>query len=50
MGFVPLGIPLVVGPPVLTSIIVTRIPYGYIPTITSPGGKSCHRMDCVSEV
>mgnify|MGYP001567824269 FL=1 len=35
MGFVPLGIPLVVGPAVLTSIIVTADTYGYIPTITS---------------
>ena len=35
MGVVPLGIPLVVGPAVLTSIIVTTDTYGYIPTITS---------------
>ena len=35
MGVVPLGIPLVVGPAVLTSIIVTADTYGYIPTITS---------------
>ncbi|MBM2835467.1 MAG: rane protein [Candidatus Brocadiaceae bacterium] len=35
MGVVPLGIPLVVGPAVLTSIIVTVDTYGYIPTITS---------------
>jgi len=35
MGVVPLGIPLVVGPAVLTTIIVTVDTYGYIPTITS---------------
>ena len=35
MGVVPLGIPLVVGPAVLTSIIVTVDTYGYIPTVTS---------------
>lgn len=35
MGVVPLGIPLVVGPAVLTTIIVTVDTYGYIPTVTS---------------
>jgi len=35
MGVVPLGIPLIVGPAVLTTIIVTVDTYGYIPTITS---------------
>lgn len=35
MGVVPLGIPLVVGPAVLTTIIVIVDTYGYIPTITS---------------
>ena len=35
MGVVPLGIPLIVGPAVLTSIIVTVDTYGYVPTITS---------------
>ena len=35
MGVVPLGIPLVVGTAVLTTIIVTVDTYGYIPTVTS---------------
>ncbi len=35
MGVVPLGIPLIVGPAVLTSIIITVDTYGYIPTVTS---------------
>lgn len=35
MGVVPLGIPLIVGPAVLTSIIVTVDTYGYVPTVTS---------------
>lgn len=35
MGVVPLGIPLIVGPAVLTSIIMTVDTYGYVPTITS---------------
>lgn len=35
MGVVPLGIPLVVGPAVLTTIIVTVDTYGYLPTVTS---------------
>src|SRR3972149_4118273 len=35
MGVVPLGIPLVVGPAVLTTIIVTADTYGYIPMLTS---------------
>lgn len=35
MGVVPLGIPLVVGPAVLTTIIVTVDTYGYIPMLTS---------------
>lgn len=35
IGVVPLGIPLVVGPAVLTTIIVTVDTYGYVPTVTS---------------
>ncbi|MEP9409842.1 MAG: MarC family protein [Candidatus Brocadia sp.] len=35
IGVVPLGIPLVVGPAVLTTIVVTVDTYGYIPTVTS---------------
>ncbi|TVL99270.1 MAG: MarC family protein [Candidatus Brocadia sp. WS118] len=35
VGVVPLGIPLVVGPAVLTTIIITVDTYGYIPTVTS---------------
>ncbi|MCC7212270.1 MAG: MarC family protein [Candidatus Brocadia sp.] len=35
MGVVPLGIPLLVGPAVLTTIIMTVDTYGYIPTITA---------------
>lgn len=35
MGVVPIGIPLVVGPAVLTSIIITVDTYGYVPTVTS---------------
>lgn len=35
IGVVPLGIPLVVGPAVLTSIIITIDTYGYIPTMIS---------------
>lgn len=35
MGVVPLGIPLVVGPAALTTIIVTVDVYGYIPTLTA---------------
>lgn len=35
IGVVPLGIPLVVGPAVLTSIIITIDSYGYIPTMIS---------------
>lgn len=35
IGVVPLGIPLVVGPAVLTSIIITIDTYGYIPTMVS---------------
>lgn len=35
IGIVPLGIPLVIGPAVLTTIIVAVDTYGYIPTVTS---------------
>lgn len=35
MGVVPLGIPLVVGPAVLTTIMVTVDTYGYVPTVVS---------------
>lgn len=35
MGVVPLGIPLVVGPAVLTTTIVSVDTFGYIPTVTS---------------
>lgn len=35
IGVVPLGIPLVVGPAVLTTTIVAVDTYGYIPTVTS---------------
>jgi multiple antibiotic resistance protein len=32
---VPLGIPLIVGPAAITSILVSREAYGYIPTLVS---------------
>lgn len=35
IGVVPLGIPLVVGPAVLTTTIVSVDTFGYIPTVTS---------------
>ncbi|MDN3514888.1 MAG: MarC family protein [Candidatus Brocadia sp.] len=35
IGIVPLGIPLMVGPAVLTTIIITVDAYGYIPTVTA---------------
>jgi multiple antibiotic resistance protein len=35
IGIVPLGIPLVVGPAVLTTLIITINSYGYVPTIVS---------------
>ena len=35
VGIVPLGVPLIVGPAVLTTIIISVDAYGYIPTITS---------------
>jgi multiple antibiotic resistance protein len=35
VGVVPLGVPLIVGPAVLTTTIISVDAYGYIPTITS---------------
>ena len=35
VGIVPLGIPLIVGPAAITSILVSREAYGYIPTLGS---------------
>jgi multiple antibiotic resistance protein len=35
VGIVPLGIPLIVGPAAITSILVSREAYGYIPTLIS---------------
>jgi multiple antibiotic resistance protein len=35
VGIVPLGIPLLVGPAVLTTILICVDVYGYLPTITS---------------
>jgi multiple antibiotic resistance protein len=35
VGIVPLGIPLIVGPAAITSILVSREAYGYIPTLLS---------------
>ena len=35
VGVVPLGVPLIVGPAVLTTTIIAVDAYGYIPTITS---------------
>ncbi|RLB05931.1 MAG: MarC family protein [Deltaproteobacteria bacterium] len=35
VGIVPLGMPLIVGPAVLTTIIIAVDAYGYLPTITS---------------
>jgi multiple antibiotic resistance protein len=35
MGVVPLGIPLIMGPAAITSILVSREAYGYLPTTVS---------------
>lgn len=35
VGVVPLGIPLIVGPAAITSVLVSREVYGYLPTLTS---------------
>jgi multiple antibiotic resistance protein len=35
VGIVPLGIPLIVGPAAITSILVSREAYGYLPTLVS---------------
>lgn len=35
VGVVPLGIPLIIGPAAITSILVSREAYGYLPTLTS---------------
>jgi multiple antibiotic resistance protein len=35
VGVVPLGIPLIMGPAAITSILVSREAYGYIPTLVS---------------
>jgi multiple antibiotic resistance protein len=35
MGVVPLGIPLIMGPAAITSVLVSRESYGYLPTLTS---------------
>jgi multiple antibiotic resistance protein len=35
VGIVPLGVPLIVGPAVLTTILISVDAYGYIPTIIS---------------
>ncbi len=35
VGVVPLGIPLIVGPAAITSILVSREAYGYLPTLIS---------------
>jgi multiple antibiotic resistance protein len=35
VGIVPLGIPLIVGPAAITSILVSREAYGYLPTLAS---------------
>lgn len=35
MGVVPLGIPLIIGPAAITSVLVSREAYGYLPTLTS---------------
>jgi multiple antibiotic resistance protein len=35
VGIVPLGVPLIVGPAVLTTIIIAVDTYGYVPTICS---------------
>lgn len=35
VGIVPIGIPLIVGPAAITSILVSREAYGYLPTLAS---------------
>ena len=35
VGVVPLGIPLIMGPAAITSILVSRQSFGYLPTLTS---------------
>lgn len=35
VGIVPLGIPLIMGPAAITSILVSREAFGYLPTLTS---------------
>jgi multiple antibiotic resistance protein len=35
VGVVPLGIPLIIGPAAITSILVSREAYGYLPTTVS---------------
>lgn len=35
VGVVPLGIPLIMGPAAITSVLVSREAYGYIPTLVS---------------
>jgi multiple antibiotic resistance protein len=35
VGIVPLGIPLIMGPAAITSVLVSREVYGYLPTLTS---------------
>jgi multiple antibiotic resistance protein len=35
VGVVPIGIPLIVGPAAITSILVSREAYGYLPTLSS---------------
>jgi multiple antibiotic resistance protein len=35
VGVVPLGIPMIMGPAAITSVLVSRESYGYLPTLTS---------------
>lgn len=35
VGVVPLGIPLIMGPAAITSVLVSREAFGYLPTLTS---------------
>ncbi len=35
VGMVPLGIPLIMGPAAITSVLVSREAFGYLPTLTS---------------
>lgn len=35
IGIVPLGVPLIIGPAAITSILVSQQSYGYIPTLTA---------------